>query len=204
MAKVRWHVSMSLDGFTTGPDDGMDWVLGREAGTQSALATEFMNSLGAIVAGRRWYDIATARYRGVSTIYGGAWKGPVFVLTHRPLAASVDPTVEFLSTSVIDAVDTAARAANGKAVGILGANIAQQCVQAGLVDDILVHLVPVLLGDGVPLYRSRGLREMSLERAAIAPAGESTDILFRVLPPARSAVDDHPRHEWERVAQPYA
>jgi hypothetical protein len=72
------------------------------------------------------------------------------------------------------------------------------------VDDILVHLVPVLLGDGVPLYRSRGLREMSLERAAIAPAGGSTDILFRVLPPARSPVDDHPRHEWERVVQPYA
>lgn len=204
MAKVRWHVSMSLDGFTTGPDDEMDWVLGREAGVQSPLATEFMNSLGAIVAGRRWYDIATARYRGVSTIYGGAWKGPVFVLTHRPLPPSLDPTVEFLSSSVIDAVDTAARAAKGKAVGILGANVAQQCIQAGLVDDILVHLVPVLLGDGVPLYRSRGLGEMSLERAAVAPSGGNTDILFRVLPPNRMRDESYPRRDWESAGQYYA
>jgi dihydrofolate reductase len=204
MAKVRWHVSMSLDGFTAGPDDGMDWVLGREAGTQSAMATEFMNSLGAIVAGRRWYDIATARYRGVATIYGGAWKGPVFVLTHRPLEASQDPTVQFLSSSVIDAVDTAARAAKGKAVGILGANVAQQCIEAGLVDDILVHMVPVLLGEGVPLYRGRGIGETALERAAVAPSGGNTDILFRVLPRMRPRDDQYPRREWESLGQPYA
>lgn len=204
MAKVRWHVSMSLDGFTTGPDDGMDWVFGRDSATQSPLATEFMNSLGAIVAGRRWYDIATARYRGVSTIYGGAWKGPVFVLTHRPLPSSFDPTVQFLSSSVIDAVDTAARAAKGKAVGILGANLAQQCIQAGLVDDILVHLVPVLLGDGVPLYRSRGFGEMSLERAALAPSGANTDILFRVVPPARPVDERSPLFEWGSTGQHYA
>jgi dihydrofolate reductase len=203
MAKVRWHVSMSLDGFTAGPDDDMDWALRREADTQSALATEFMKSLGAIVAGRRWYDIATARHRGVATLYGGAWKGPVFVLTHRPLQPWQDPTVEFVAGGVLEAVETAARAAKGKAVGILGANVAQQCMQAGLIDDILVHLVPVLLGEGIPLYGVRGLGEVGLEPVETAQAGLNTDLLFRVLPRIRRQ-DSGTWREWrgddQRVA----
>jgi dihydrofolate reductase len=204
MAKVRWHVSMSLDGFTAGPDDDMDWSLRREADTQSALATEFMKSLGAIVVGRRWYDIATARHQGVTALYRGAWQGPVFVLTHRPLQPWQDPTVQFVSGGVIDALETAARAAKDKAVGILGANVAQQCLQAGLIDDILVHLVPVLLGEGVPLYGVRGLGEIGLEPVQTAQSGLNTDLLYRVLPCVRRQEDSGTWREWrgddQRVA----
>jgi len=182
MAKVRWHVSMSLDGFTAGLDDGMEWATRREPDTQSAMATEFMNSLGAIVTGRRSYDIATAGHRSVATLHRVAWKGPLFVLTHRPLQPWQDPTVQFVSGGVIDALETAARAAKGKAVGILGANVAQQCLEAGLIDDILVHLVPVLLGEGVPLCGVRGLGVVGLEPVDRAPSGLNTDLLFRVLP----------------------
>jgi hypothetical protein len=65
MGALLWHVSMSLDGFITGPGDSMEWVMGREAGSQSAMAEDFMKSIGALLAGRRWYDVATSRFQGV-------------------------------------------------------------------------------------------------------------------------------------------
>ena len=95
MGAVLWHVTMSLDGFIAGPDDAMEWAL--EHGAASALADQVMQATGAILAGRRWYDIATRRYGGRSGIYGGAWTGPVFVLTHRPPEAPADPVITFLS-----------------------------------------------------------------------------------------------------------
>jgi len=75
MGALLWHVSMSLDGFITGPGDSMEWVMGREAGSQSAMAEDFMKSIGALLAGRRWYDVATSRFQGVEGLYGGAWSG---------------------------------------------------------------------------------------------------------------------------------
>lgn len=170
---------MSLDGFTTGPDDAMDWVLGREAGSQSPMADEVMKSIGAMVAGRRWYDVATSRFSGVEGIYGGAWSGPVFVLTHRPSEGKAHPAVTFVST-LEESLSAARTAAKGRSVGLLGANVAQQCLEAGLVDEILVHLVPVLLGDGVALYGHR-LRGIDLERMAMAQSGQNTDLRFSVL-----------------------
>lgn len=141
MGALLWHVSVSLDGFITGPGDSMEWVMGREAGSQSAMAEDFMKSIGALLAGRRWYDVATSRFQGVEGLYGGAWSGPVFVLTHRPPEGGAHPAVTFVSSGPIEGAVSAARAAaKGRSVGILGANVAQQCLQAGLVEEILVHL----------------------------------------------------------------
>ena len=81
MNKVLWHITMSLDGFIAGPDDTMDWAFDASSGGNE-LADEIRRGTGAILAGRRWYDVATAKYDGVAGIYGGAWSGPVFVLTH--------------------------------------------------------------------------------------------------------------------------
>jgi dihydrofolate reductase len=86
--KVRWQVTMSLDGFIAGPDDAMDWI----AGYSSTLAEEVIQTTGALLAGRRGYDIGQARGEKA---YGGAWSGPQFVLTHRP-ADTPDPAVTFL------------------------------------------------------------------------------------------------------------
>lgn len=61
MTKMIWHVTMSLDGFITGPDDAMEWAFGYDP---SPLGDEVMRSTGAILAGRRWYDVATARHDG--------------------------------------------------------------------------------------------------------------------------------------------
>jgi dihydrofolate reductase len=190
VSRVIWHITMSLDGFIAGPNDSMDWAV-REwsddgANTRdidvdrSAIADEVLRSAGAILGGRRWYDIAQRLYDGVDGIYGGEWRGPVFVLTHQPPHQAAPDSVTFLSSPLADAVATARTAANGKHVVIFGANLAKQCLQDGLLDEIVIHLAPVLLGDGVRLYESIGTEPIVLTRTELAAAGQLTDLRFRV------------------------
>lgn len=179
MSKVIWHVTMSLDGFIAGPGDAMDWVFEHES-APSALAGETLEETGTILAGRRWWDVAVERYRGRAGIYGGAWDGPLFVLTHRPADPPTDPAVTFLSDGVADAVATARAAAGDRSLGIFGANLARQCLAAGLLDELVVHLVPVLLGDGVRLYGDPAAPKVRLERTLLAESGQLTDLRLRV------------------------
>ena len=191
MSKVIWHITMSLDGFIAGPDDSMDWVVGEwsDDGTntrdievdRSSMADEVMHSVGAILGGRRWYDVAERLYDGVDGIYGGQWQGPVFVLTHRPPKDAADDRVTFVSTSLADAVATARAAANGKNLAIFGANLAQQCLGAGLLDEIVIHLAPVLLGDGVRLFGAPDSKPVALRRTTSAESGQITDLRFSVV-----------------------
>lgn len=191
MSKVIWHVTMSLDGFIAGPDDSMDWVIGgwSDDGTttrdievdRSSMAEEIVLSTGAILGGRRWFDVAERQYDGVDGIYGGQWQGPVFVLTHRPPEEAVDDTVTFVSTPLADAVETARAAANGKDVVIFGANLAQQCLGEGLLDEIAIHLAPVLLGDGIRLFGTSDSQPFALRRTTLADSGQITDLRFSVL-----------------------
>jgi dihydrofolate reductase len=178
MGKVLWHVTMSLDGFITGPDDAMEWAF--EYDTASTLAEEVMNTTGAILAGRRWFDVATSRYAGREGIYGGAWTGPVFVLTHRPPDNADDPGISFLSVGIEEAVATARAAAEGKNLEIFGADVARQCLSAGLLDEIVIHLAPVLLGDGVRFYGAPPAGRVDLTRTTLAESGQLTDLRFRV------------------------
>jgi dihydrofolate reductase len=104
----------------------------------------------------------------------------VFVLTHRPPEAPADPEIRFLSGGVHHAVATAA-AAEGRSVGIFGASVAGQCLQAGLLDEVVVHLAPVLLGDGVRFHGGAGVARVDLERTAVAASGQVTDLCFRVV-----------------------
>jgi dihydrofolate reductase len=190
MSTVIWHITMSLDGFIAGPNDSMDWAV-REwsdggADTRdidvkrSAIADEVLRSAGAILGGRRWYDVAQRLYDGVDGIYGGDWHGPVFVLTHRPPDEAGHASVTFLSTPVDEALETALTAANGNNVVIFGANLAQQCLTEGLLDEIVIHLAPVLLGEGVPLYRALATDPIVLTRTDLAVTGQLTDLRFRV------------------------
>ena len=191
MSKVIWHITMSLDGFIAAPDDSMDWVVEEwsddGANTRdieverSSMAAEVLHSARAILGGWRWYDVAERLYDGVDGIYGGQWQGPVFVLTHRPTKDTADDRVTFVSTSVADAVATARAAANGKNVVIFGANLAQQCLGEGLLDEIVIHLAPVLLGDGVRLFGASDSRSVALRRTTLAESGQITDLRFSVV-----------------------
>jgi dihydrofolate reductase len=178
MTQIIWHVTMSLDGFIAGPDDSMDWAFGH--GPSGPLADDVMRSTGAILAGRRWHDAAMARYDGRAGIYGGRWSGPVLVLTHRPPAHPPDPEIRFLSGDVEEAVAAARAAADGRNVELFGARTARQCLDAGLVDEIVVHVAPVLLGDGVRLYGGDGAAPVALERVDATVSPQLTGLRFRV------------------------
>jgi dihydrofolate reductase len=173
------HHTMSLDGFIAGPDDSMDWAFA--FGEASSLADETMRRIGAIVAGRRWYDLAIERWNGVDGIYGGAYDGPVFVLTHRPPPESASPRIGFVSEGVEEAVAAAQAAAGDKDVGIFGATLTRQCIRAGLLDELVLHLAPVLLGGGIRLYGGDGDPPVQLERLSVLEGEQLTDLRFRVL-----------------------
>ena len=102
--KVLWHVTMSLDGFIAGPDDGMDWVV-RFAGP-NPVVDQVIQTSGAVLSGRRSYDVGRRpelppEFRKV---FGGAWNGPVFVLTHRAPDDEAAATSTFLSGDMRSAV----------------------------------------------------------------------------------------------------
>jgi dihydrofolate reductase len=190
MRSVIWHVTMSLDGFIAGPDDSMDWVVAqwsdggentRDIEVQkSAVADNVLQNAGAILGGRRWYDVAVRKFDGYDGIYGGQWKGPVFVLTHQPLEADHHAAITVVSEDLRDAVATATNAAAGKDVIVFGANLAVQCLRAGLLDEIVIHLVPVLLGGGVRLIDTLDFGPVALERTVVASSGQITDLRFTV------------------------
>jgi dihydrofolate reductase len=178
MAAVVWHVTMSLDGFIAGPDHSMEWVFDYFSEESSETAQEVIDATGAIIMGRRTYEVED-RYR--QGIYGGAWTGPYFVLTHEPPAIVPDwMTGTFINEDIEAAVARATEAAGGKNVGILGADLAKQCLGRGLLDGIIIHLAPVLLGDGVRLFAAPGGAPVRLDPIQVRRNGPLTDLRFRV------------------------
>lgn len=92
---ILLHVAMSVDGFIAGPGHDMSWTGGAEYDTTSPLADEVAAATGAVLAGRGWYDVASADESGaVAGIYGGDWSGSVVVVTHRPNEIAAEPGLE--------------------------------------------------------------------------------------------------------------
>src|SRR5437764_14704608 len=158
MADVLAHTTMSLDGFIAGANDEVDWVFEHAADVPAALIDEVIATTGAILGGRRGYEVGRRAERPeTSRPFGGRWSGPIFILTHRPPDDQGDPAYTFLSGDVREAVATALAAAQGKNLLVLGANVVGQCLRAGLIDEILILLLPVLLGEGVRLFGEPGV-----------------------------------------------
>ena len=109
---------------------------------------------------------------------GYPFYGPVFVLTHQP-PDPPDPDVSYLSGDIGEAVATALTAAGGKDLQVLGSDVAGQCLRRGLVDEILVNVLPVLLGDGIR-FCAPGLARIDLEPVSSTQAGAVTILRFRV------------------------
>jgi dihydrofolate reductase len=169
--KVVVNRCMSVDGFIAGPDHAMDWIFEY---MKDDPFPEVMAATGAMLVGRRTHEVAK-RMSKEATDYDG---GPVFVLTHQP-PDEPDPGVTFLSCHLAEAVATARAAAGGKNLEILGADLASQCLQQGLVDEVLVYVVPVLLGDGVR-FSTPGLGRIDLEPFSNKQSGAVTMLRFRV------------------------
>ena len=173
--KVVLSRSMSLDGFIAGPGDAMDWIFDFVAPDEFP---EIAAATGAMLIGRRTYEVGKrmAAQSGGEPSYDG---GAEFVLTHEPLDPP-DPEVTFLTGDIGNAVATALKAAGGKNLEILGADVAGQCLRRGLVDEILVYVLPVLLGDGIRFSSSPGLARIDLEPLSSTRSGAVTILRFRV------------------------
>src|SRR4051812_7543567 len=139
VGKLLWHTVMSLDGFVAGRNDDMSWVFGTEAGSGETVG-KVVSSIGALLVGRRTQDVEDRLQPG---FYGGAFRGPFFVLRHDP--PREPPVVkgvtgEFLDAPIAEAVRVAKEAAQGADVVVLGANVARQILEAGLLDEIIIHV----------------------------------------------------------------
>ena len=197
MGKVGAVFSMSLDGFIAGPNDDVQRLFGwmsrgdtdvtlsrgdrdiaLKISPQSAeLFEEVTRTTGAIVSGRRMFDVA------------GAWGGkhpldvPVFVVTHTVPQEWVKEgsPFTFVTDGVESAFEQAKAVAGDKNVGVGAASIAQQCIKAGLLDEIQIHLVPVLLGGGVRLFDHLGTEQIELESTRVIEAAGVTHLTYRVV-----------------------
>jgi dihydrofolate reductase len=167
--------SMSLDGFIAGSGDAMNWVFDFVAPDEFP---EVAAATGAMLVGRRTYEVGKRMEADEPGRVGYPFSGPVFVLTHEP-PDPPDPAVTFLAGDVGEAVATALDAAGGRNLEILGADVAGQCLGRGLVDEILVYVLPVLLGDGIR-FSSPGLARIDLEPLSSTRSGAVTILRFRV------------------------
>ncbi len=178
--KVVVNRAMSLDGFIAGPGDDMGW--GGDRPLADYLAPEDFAAVaaatGAMLVGRRTWDVGDKMAAEDPDAVDYPFNGPMFLLSHRTLDPPV-PDVTILSGDIREAVATASAAAGGKDVEILGADVAAQCLRAGLVDEILVYVLPILLGDGVR-FSPASLGAIELEQISSKPSGDATMIRYRV------------------------
>jgi dihydrofolate reductase len=192
-------LSVSLDGYVAGPDDGLEHPLGvggerlfawMSAGPEdnrvdSRLAVPdaslpvveaWMRDCGAMVSGRRTFDIA------------GGWKEghpidvPIFVVTHEaPTEGEWSPQVRFVTDGLERAVELAREAAGDRDVSVAAAAPVQQLLRAGLLDEIEVSITPCLLGRGVRLFDHLGPDPVDLEQVQVVPSDGVTHIRYRVV-----------------------
>jgi dihydrofolate reductase len=201
MGKVVFEISMSLDGYVAGPDDGPDnglgeggerlheWVTelaswrephGLEGGETNASSEvmEEMSSAGAVVVGKRMFDNAHG--------WGDEppFHKPVFVLTHtarEPLTKS-DTTFTFVTDGIESAVERARAAAGDENVSIGGgASTIQQALKTGIVDEARVTVAPVLLGGGVRLFEGVGPDDGEFELLRVIEGPKATHLKYRVV-----------------------
>lgn len=196
MTKLLITFTMSLDGFIAGPDVGMDlpmgrggerlhdWMFAPEPQEVSELdrqmAKEATATPGAVLVGRRTFDI------GLGPWGDTPYPVPTFVVTHRPR----DPmpmksaTFTFVSDGIESALRQAREAAGGKDVVIMGADLAQQYLKAGLVDELVLQIAPVLLGSGTRLFDHIGDTPIELVTTRSLQSPAVTHLRYEIVKPA--------------------
>ncbi len=192
MQKVIIDITMSLDGYVTAPNDSIEnglgeggqvlheWVFeGRTEADNLLLVEEPMQTLGSCVLGRRTFDIAEAAW-GDNPPFGPS---RVFIPTHRPHETlnRGATTFIFVTDGIESALKQAKAAAGEKNVSLMGANISQQYLKAGLVDEMEIHVANVLLGAGRPLFANIGDKPIKLERIRAIPTPAVTHLRYRVV-----------------------
>jgi dihydrofolate reductase len=201
MNKVVFAISMSLDGFVAGPNDNPENPLGdggqalfnwyfsgdteikvtggptlKMSSRSAKVFQEGIESIGAMVCGRRMFDIAGG--------WGGTPPGsPCFVVTHTVPQEWVkeDSPFIFVTDGVESAVEQAKAFVGDKSVAVSSANIAQQCIKAGLLDEIHIHVTPVLLGGGVRMFENLGDVPIALEPIHVIEGDGVAHLGYRII-----------------------
>jgi len=212
MGRLRYSVSMSLDGFVAGQDQSAtnplgvgghllhEWMRalavwrkeagldGGEVNASTAVIERDDQNVGAIIMGRNMFGGGPGPWR--VDPWNGWWGDnppfhlPVFVLTHHPrgrLECEGGTTFEFVTDGITAALDRARDAANGMDVAISGgAGVAKQYLAAGLLNDLLLHLVPVFLGAGVRLFDNPALTAITLKQESTVQAPGVTHLAYSI------------------------
>ena len=196
MTKVIFDISMSLDGYMTAsgrrPEEPMgdgglrlvQWAFGDDE-RDRAILTDGIASIGAVIAGRRTYDDSLPWW-GADGPTGEA-RLPVFVVSHSvPDDAPADGVYVFVTDGIESALEQASAAAGEKDVTVMGgAQTGQQFIAAGLVDELSLHVVPVLFGAGTRMFENLGNAHITLEPMATIQTPQATHLRLRVAKAAR-------------------
>lgn len=184
MSIVFADMAVSLDGFIAGPngeDGGLhDWYFDPSESSGKVIE-ELMQSIGAMVLGKRSYDVGASQ----GGFEDNPYQMPHFVLAHEvpEMEDRAETDFTFVTDGIESALAQAKAAANDNNVCVAGgANVVNQCLGAGLLDEIRIHLVPVLLGDGIRLFDRVGRERIGLESTRVIESPEGvTHMTFRVV-----------------------
>lgn len=201
MSKLILDISMSLDGFIAGLNDHQKQPLGDGgeaiqswlfSGNQPSKYNEFFQlsstnkavfdasipKTGAMIVGRRTFDIVNG------------WEGshpiqdvPIFVVTHEPPETYLEDKTSFtfITDGIESAVQQAKEAANGKNISVGAASIAQQCIKAKLLDEMHLHVSPIILGNGIRLFDHMGAEQIKLESENVVDGSDVIHLKYRLL-----------------------
>lgn len=198
MGKVIADQSMSLDGFSAGPNVGVgngmgdggeqlhDWMFSEgdgaeiNAGVREDTPFNLLQRSGAVVVGRRMFDVGVEPWGENPPFHQ-----PVFVLTHRardPIVKEGGTTYTFVTGGIAAALARAREAADGKDVVVLGgADVIRQCLKGGLLDELQLHLAHVLLGGGTRFFGDLDAASAAFERTRVIDGEGVTHISFRLV-----------------------
>lgn len=204
MGIIRADISVSLDGYSTGPNDSVEtplgeggerlheWIFGLdswrerhgleggESNPDAEIIDETFRNVGAFVMGRRMFEHGQKPW-GVNPPF----HLPVFVLTHHarsPLVKEGGTTFYFVADGLESALRQAKKVAGDKDISISGgANVIQQALQERVLDELQIHIIPVLFGGGRPLFEHLGTAQRELEATRVIASPGVTHLKFRVI-----------------------
>lgn len=202
MSHVTASMAISLDGYMAGPEISQanplgiggerlhDWLFNRTMQRDATSTTlqpnqqvdqqvihELNESIGAVIVGKRTYAV------GIDHWQDTPYPVPTFVLTHTPQSPMdmQNGTFVFVTDGIHSALHQAQQAAGAKHVHLMGIETVQQFLAAGLVDELLIHLVPVLLGKGKRLFENYGDQRIELQQLSVRESAEVTHLRFRLV-----------------------
>jgi len=196
MTRVIADISMSLDGFVTGPDPDVEhglghggeplhtWAIDSDDEVDAKVLADATGLSGAVVMGRRLFDTID-RPKGWNDEMGyGAGLAatpPFFVVTHsKPEAVRLDLDFTFVTDGLESAIAQARAAAGDKDVVVMGGgDVVRQCVETGLADELRIHLSPIVLGAGTPLFGDGGVRRELVQRSVLV-SSTATHLTYEV------------------------